>query len=120
MKVLGTELVFDFNDVDQYEVYERENQAVIDKVTDKEQYRAISNAEGYRLQCRAIDTFFDNVFGAGTAQKVFKGKRNIKEHIEAFGIVSMEAANSADALNKLAGTYAPTRAERRAAKGKNK
>lgn len=119
MKVLNTELALDFNDVDQYEVYERENRAVIEKVTDKEQYAAISVAEGYRLQCRAIDTFFDNVFGKGTAQKVFHGKCNIKEHIEAFGIVSQEAAKAADGLSNIASTYMPNRAERcRAVKGK--
>lgn len=119
MQVLGAELTLDFNDVDQYEIYERENKAVIDKVANKEQYVAISVAEGYRLQCRAIDTFFDNVFGEGTAQNIFKGKCNIKEHIEAFGIVSSEAAKSADELNRLASTYAPDRAERhRTAKGK--
>ena len=98
MNIFGTELEYDFFDADQLEVYERENQKVADTIKEPTQYEGKSTADAIRIQCRIVDDFFNAVFGAGTAQKIFKGKSNIRDHMEAFGIV---AASAMDARGEL-------------------
>lgn len=113
MKILGVELDFDFCDADQAEAYEREVRRVVDRVQDKKQYEGKSNADGIRIQCRIVDEFFDAVFGSGTADMLFHGKSNLREHLEAFGAVSDAARESTAELRALSGRYAPNRAARR-------
>ncbi len=113
MQILGVEFEFDFCDADQAEVYERETRRVAERVNDKRQYEGKSNADGIRIQCRIIDDFFNAVFGDGTADRLFHGKVNLREHMEAFSEVSNAAKKSSDDLRTLAGRYAPNRAARR-------
>lgn len=113
MNVLGVELEYDFLDADQLEVYERENRRVADDIKEPSQYEGKSTADSIRLQCRIVDRFFDAVFGEGTARKIFRGKSNIRDHMEAFGIVAQAAQESGASLKSLEDKYAPNRAERR-------
>lgn len=122
MNVLGVELEFDFYDADQLEVYERENKKVADTIKEPTQYKGKSTADAIRIQCGIVDKFFDNVFGTGTARRIFKGKNNIKDHMEAFGIMADAAMESNVEFDAMADKYSPNRAERRAGKkqqGKN-
>jgi len=113
MNILGVELKFDFFDADQIEAYERENQKVVEDIKDPTQYKGKSTADSIRIQCRIIDNFFDALFGTGTAQKIFKGKANIRDHMEAFAIMSQGAANSKAEFERIEDKYNPNRAERR-------
>lgn len=113
MNILGVELEYDFFDADQLEVYERENEKVVEDIKDPSQYEGKSTADALRMQCRIVDQFFDALFGAGTAQKIFKGKMNIRDHMEAFGIMSQGAMNSRTEFEKTMDKYTPNRAERR-------
>lgn len=114
MNVLGVELELDFYDADQLEIYERENKKVADTINEPTQYDGKSTADAIRIQCRILDNFFDKVFGAGTAQRIFKGKNNIKDHMEAFGIVANAAMEANAEFDAMADKYSPNRAERRA------
>ncbi len=113
MNILGVELEFDFYDADQLEVYERENQKVVEQVKEPTQYEGKSASESIRIQCGIIDTFFDNVFGSGTAKRLFHGKANLRDHMEAFGIMSQGSVNSRKELDAIGGKYTPNRAGRR-------
>ena len=113
MNVLGVELEFDFYDADQLEVYERENKALVDKINNPELYEGKGNADALRIQCKIVNEFFDNVFGYGTAERIFHGKNNIKDHMEAFGIVADAAMESGTEFKNMADKYSPNRAERR-------
>lgn len=115
MNILGAELEFDFYDADQLEVYERENQKVAKRIKEPTQYEGKSAAEAIRIQCRIVNEFFDNVFGPGTAEKIFHGKNNIRDHMEAFGIMAQNASNSGSELDVLGKKYDLNRAERRQA-----
>lgn len=120
MKISGVELDFDFCDADQAEVYEREVRRVVERVQDKKQYEGKSNAEGIRIQCGIVDEFFDAVFGSGTADLLFHGKSNLREHLEAFGAVSDAARESNAELLELSARYSPNRAARRQAQKQQK
>ncbi len=114
MNVSGVELEFDFYDADQLEVYERENKVLVDKIQNPDLYEGKSTADSLRFQCKIVNEFFDNVFGYGTAERLFHGKNNIKNHMEAFGIVTDAAMDSSEEFRAMAAKYSPNRAERRA------
>ena len=120
MDILGVELEFDFFDADQLEAYERENQKVAERINEPKQYEGKSTSDSLRIQCSIIDDFFDALFGAGTAQKLFKGKANIRDHMEAFGIMANSAANASAEFYKVRDKYTPNRAERRVADQQNR
>lgn len=120
MNILGIELDYDFFDADQLEVYERENKKVVEDIKEPSRYEGKSTADALRMQCGIIDRFFDTLFGAGTAQKIFKGKANIRDHMEAFGIMSQGAMNARAELEKTLDKYTPNRAERRQADKENR
>lgn len=113
MNILGVELEFDFFDADQVEIYERENQRVVETIKEPTKYEGKSTADAFRIQCAIVNTFFDNVFGVGTAQRIFKGKNNIKDHMEAFAIVADAAMNTRKEFDAMSDKYSPNRAERR-------
>lgn len=119
MTILGVELEYDFLDADQLEVYERENQKVAEDINEPTQYEGKSTADSIRIQCHVVDRFFDAVFGAGTAQKLFKGKANIRDHLEAFGIVAQGARDARGELDEVEEKYAPNRAARHQAERDN-
>lgn len=113
MDILGVELKYDFFDADQLEVYERENQRVAEDIKEPTQYEGKSTADAIRIQCHIVDRFFDAVFGTGTAKEIFKGKANIRDHMEAFGIVAQGAMDARVELDAVEEKYAPNRAARR-------
>lgn len=113
MNILGVELQFDFFDADELDVYERENQKVAEKIKEPTQYEGKTTAEALKIQCGIVNDFFDAVFGEGTAEKIFKGKNNIKDHMEAFAIVANEAMSCRDEFDAMTNKYSPNRAERR-------
>ena len=113
MNILGVELRdIDFMDADELEKYEAENQYVVDKIGDDEQLAGKSTADALRYQCGIVNGFFDNLFGAGTAQKLFKGKNNIKDHMEAFAVVAEAAYNARVDFDAMTGKYSFMRADR--------
>lgn len=111
--VHGVELEFDFFDADELERYTEENKKVGDEF-DSLDYSAMSNADALRAQCRIIDTFFDRLFGEGTAEKLFHGKSNIKDHLEAFAEITNHALTSDAELKSISNRYTLNRAQRRA------
>lgn len=113
MNIFGIELEYDFFDADQLEVYERENQKVAETIKEPTQYEGKSTSDAIRIQCRIVDNFFDEMFGGGTAQRIFKGKSNIRDHMEAFMIVSEAAMNARGEIDAIEAKYSPNRAQRR-------
>lgn len=113
MNILGVELEYDFFDADQLEIYERENQRVADDIKEPAQYEGKSTADAIRMQCHIVDKFFDAVFGEGTARRIFRGKANIRDHMEAFGQVAQGAMEARGELDAIEDRYTPNRAERR-------
>lgn len=114
MNILGVELEYDFFDADEIDKYESANQTVKDRIQEPTQYEGKRTGEAFRIQCRIVNDFFDELFGKGTADKVFHGKNNIKEHMEAFALVADAAMNCKGELDSITDKYNPNRAARRA------
>ena len=74
MKIKGIEVDFNFLDADDIERFEKEAEEV-KKQCEIKGKQEMSLAECIREECKIINNFFDNVFGNGISEKIFKGKR---------------------------------------------
>ena len=83
MRVKDIEVNFSFTDADDIERFENEARKVEEKAKNYEK-KEISVSEAIREECNVIEEFFDNVFEKGISQKLFKGKKDIADHINLF------------------------------------
>lgn len=83
MKVLETEIVFDFYDAEQMERLE-ENIDKISREVNKIKPEKMKQSQFINKFCSIIEQGFENIFGEGTSKKVFKEKRNFKLCVQAF------------------------------------
>ena len=109
----GTELELDLLDADVMEKYERLNAEIVRKIQEPTQYEGISASEGMRKQCRYVDSFFDKLFGDGTAQRVFGGGSNLGLRMDAFAQVCAASQNTRGELNAIAEKYSVGRLQNR-------
>ena len=115
INVLGVELELDILDADVYEVYEAAVNEVSRKVTENDELEGQKTSQKLRFQCTTIKEFFDEVFGPGTADRLFPGKNNIKDCIDAYLAVLKTFKEVASDLRtaiandraKLMGKYEP-------------
>lgn len=119
MKIRDIEVSFDFLDADDVERFEKEAQRVKEEceVKNKEE---LSYSEVIRKECNIIDRFFDNVFGEGIAEKLFKGKKNLNEHMKAFEDIINTKIEQQRGLQNTLDRYQPNREQRRYNKYKGK
>ena len=83
MRIKDIEVNFSFTDADDIERFENEARKVEEKAKNYEK-KEISVSEAIREECNVIEEFFDNVFEKGISQKLFKGKKDIADHINLF------------------------------------
>lgn len=112
MRIRNIEFDFDLLDADDIEKFEKEAQKVAEKCKNKEK-KEMSYSEIIREECSIINEFFDNVFGDGASEKIFKGKQNLGEHIKAFEDIVNEKMAQQRELNNTFERYQPNREQRR-------
>ena len=122
----GVELELDLMDADVVERFDNLN-AEIAEIKNPEHYEGLSNADCMRVQCRMVDSYFDRLFGEGTADRIFPKRNNLGDRMEAFGqTVSMSKEQGSiikSMTEKYTGQRVQNREQRRAEqknKGKNK
>lgn len=120
LKICGQELELDLFDADVMEVYEKSMDKVVKRAEETKKHTEKSNADGIREMCGIVKDFFDEVFGGGTADKLFKDKNNLAICMDAFGIVSSEAGKMKGQVNAITNKYNMNRAQRRQEGKKNK
>lgn len=123
----GVELELDLMDADVVERFDNLNAEIAVEIKNPEHYEGLSNADCMRVQCRMVDSYFDRLFGEGTADKIFPKRNNLGDRMEAFGqTVSMTKEQDsiiASMTEKYTGKRVQNREQRRAEqknKGKNK
>ena len=112
MKIRNIDVDLDFLDADDVERFEKEAKRVKEEceVKNKEE---MSYSEVIREECNIIDRFFNNVFGEGMAEKLFKGKKNLNEHIKAFEDIINTKIEQQKGLQNTLNRYQPNREQRR-------
>ncbi|MGN0398808.1 MAG: DUF6673 family protein [Blautia sp.] len=121
----GVELEIDLMDADNMEMFENNLEKIAIDIKEPTQYDGKKASEQIRLQCDYVDSFFDDTFGDGTAEKLFGKTKNIAERLEAFGTAAnlgnQTSEQAKDIMNKYAPERVQNRAQRRAQnKGKGK
>lgn len=120
LKICGQELELDLFDADVMEVYEKSMEKVVKRNEELKVRTDLSNADGMRETCKNVKAFFDELFGEGTAEKLFKGKNNLAICMDAFAIIVAEAEKMKGQLNAITNKYNLNRAQRRLEGKKNK
>lgn len=118
MKLGNFEVDFSFTDADCLERLENATKKVKEKANQEEK-EELSLSEAIRKECKILDDFFDEIFGEGTAKKIFKGKKDLQEHMKLFTDImnakietTKSAQNLYDTLENKA-KYMPNREMRR-------
>lgn len=111
------ELDFDFYDAEQAPAYANGAQKVADALAEMEGKTAIEDiAAGYKKIAKATSEMLDAIFGAGTGEKVLKGKESAYQSIE----ILDSLARSIDEQNKVIGEfrakYSPARLAKKGSK----
>lgn len=101
----GIKLEGDLMDADFMEKFESSMIKMRDSAQAKKRETFPTAAANYRAQCEVVNTCFDEIFGAGTAQKLFDGKMNVMEHLKAIEKVSEWAAGERKTLNDFTNRY---------------
>ena len=116
MKIKDLEIEFDFLDADDVERLEKGYQKVIEE-TERHKEEELSMSEEIRIECQIIDEFLNYVFGEGTAEKLFNGKKSLKAHTEVFQDILNEKLIYSRDIEAVYARYQPNREQRR--KGRN-
>lgn len=95
----------DLMDADFMEKFETAMVKMRDSALEAKRQSFPAAAANYRAQCEVVNTCFDEIFGAGTAVKLFGGKMNVMDHLKAIEKVSEWAAGERKALNDLTNRY---------------
>ena len=95
----------DLMDADFMEKFETAMVKMRDSALEAKRQSFPTAAATYRAQCEVVNTCFDEIFGTGTAVKLFGGKMNVMDHLKAIEKVSEWAAGERKALNDLTNRY---------------
>lgn len=109
----GVELELDMLDADVVERYEKSFNALQDQIQ-LSNYEGLSQAEGMRRMCRSVEEYFDSLFGAGTAEKVFgKANNHLGAHLAAFSQTNEFAESVTPEMEAITNRYSPQRLQAR-------
>lgn len=101
IEVNGSTLPFNILDADIREKCDGEIKKLVAAVQDMSAYEGKTEFEGMRYQCRAVDAFFDCVFGAGTAEKIFGVNNDLEARLNGFSDVCAEYFRANERLEAL-------------------
>lgn len=118
MKLGSIEVEFSFTDADDLERFENAAKKV-KELSSQHKKEELSVAEAIRKECEIINNFFDEVFGNKISEKIFKGKNDLKEHMELFMDIVNEKVRQTQAYQNMYNNieynskYMPNREQRR-------
>ena len=86
MNINNVELEADFLDADFMERYEAAAAEMQERANAAKERKWARSSDAMKEICAYINEFFDAVFGAGTAEKIFGGRNNVGDHFDAFEV----------------------------------
>lgn len=112
INVNGVDLELDLMDADVMERYEHMNKEIADRVASLNSAPG-TNADKMRMINEEVRNYFDEIFGAGTAQEVFGDTQKLDTYLEGFGTVASASNGLADKVQDITDKYGLTRAMNR-------
>ena len=114
MKINGVELedldIYDLEVAEKYETGLKKIQEVDNNLTGK------SMSESIKVQCVAVNEFFNSMFGEETDKKIFGDKLNLMTSMKAFDEFISQMNEQKSNMDKIVSKYSPNRASRRSKK----
>lgn len=102
----GVTLQGDFMDADFVGPFEEATRKLQDRTIASRGKQYASVAEGYLEQCKTIDAYFDEIFGEGTAARLFQGaEHNVMNHLKAVEALTDWAHGEKKKLNDFTNKY---------------
>lgn len=115
MKINGVEFKFDAYDLEDIEKAQKEMNKVVAAFENPP--KKFNRIEGIKYTVKVVGDCLDNIFGKGSAEKVFKGKTNMKLALKAFEEITIGMQEQDSEFKKeIEATrekYSPNRVERR-------
>ena len=109
----GVELELDLMDADVVEKFEDLNKEIVKKIQDPKAYEGLSTADGMKYQCTCVNEYFDELFGTGTAEKVFHKNNNLGIRMEGFAQVTALSGEAKTFMDDLSAKYGAGRVQNR-------
>ena len=109
----GVDLELNLMDADVVEKFEDLNKGIVKKIQDPNAYEGLSTADGMRYQCACVNEYFDELFGAGTAEKVFHKNNNLGIRMEGFAQVTALSGEAKSFMDALSAKYGSERVQNR-------
>ena len=110
MKINGIELEINFLDADFVEKLENAFKKVNEKAENsKKEQKELTYSQQIKAECKIINEFFDEVFGEGTSELIFKGKNDLKLCLSAFQDLADAKVRMQNEMNSLFAKYSPDR-----------
>lgn len=101
MKLLETEIDFDFYDAEQMKRFDVASEEIV-KGINSLKIDKLKQSEFIDKFCTIIENGFDRIFGEEASKKIFKGKRNFKLCIQAFkDLIEARRRQEKDIADKL-------------------
>ena len=107
----GVDLELDLMDADVVEKFEDLNKEIVKKIQDPNAYEGLSTADGMKYQCTCVNEYFDELFGAGTAEKVFHKNNNLGIRMEGFAQVTALSGEAKAFMDDLTAKYGSGRVQ---------
>ena len=83
--VNGKKLEYDIFELEKAELFEREMNAVVDKINALQNNgKAVALAQSIRAQCEVVSECFDHLFGEGAAVRIFDRRVNLLLALKSF------------------------------------
>lgn len=101
----GVTLTGDLMDADFMDAFESAMIEMRDKAQAAKSAGYTRASDHYRAQCEVTNECLDKIFGEGTSEKLFGGRMNVMEHLEAMEQVNEWAMTERKRLNDFTNKY---------------
>ena len=101
----GVTLTGDLMDADFMDAFEGAMLEMRDKAQAAKTAGYTRASDHYRAQCEVTNECLDKIFGEGTSEKLFGGRMNVMEHLEAMEQVNEWAMTERKRLNDFTNKY---------------
>lgn len=126
MKILDTEIEFNFYNVEQMEKFEKYSEIASKELSNIDTNK-MKQSEFLKRVCEIVENCFNNIFGEDTSSKIFKNKKDfhlcikafkdlVKARIEQENAMGKEIDELQKEMESISTEYSPNRATRRAKK----
>lgn len=101
----GVTLQGDYMDADFMEKFELSLRKCMETAAAKKREHFETVSAAFRAQCEVVNTCLDEIFGPGTAEAVFQGTANVREHFQAIQDLGTWAASERKSFNDFTNQY---------------